>query len=191
MNKSDMTTTETIEASELAANHDVTETLVAVEPSNAKTAEELRLKAALDKTAKEAAELKRRLRAKQTEEEARAEEERAKQAAIEQELNELRKQSAVSGISKRLMGFLGDEALSTTVAEHLYGATDTDAAIDAIQKAWTMREKKLRMEYGKIPAPESGDGVPAITKEQLGSMSYSERAAFFAQYPDAYEKLKK
>lgn len=160
------------------------------EPPKNDSAELLRMKAALDKAAKEAADYKKQLRAKQTEEEARAEEERARQEAIEQELNELRKQSAVSGISKRVMGFLGDEALSTTVAEHLYGASDTDAALDAIQKAWTMREKKLRMEYGKIPAPESGDGTPSVSKEQLGSMTYTERAEFARKYPDLYEKLK-
>lgn len=161
-----------------------------VEPPKNDSAELLRMKAALDKAAKEAADYKKQLRAKQTEEEARAEEERARQEAIEQELNELRKQSAVSSISKRVMGFLGDETLSTTVAEYLYGAADTDAAVDAIQKAWAMREKKLRMEYGKIPAPESGDGTPSISKEQLSAMTYAERADFARKYPDLYEKLK-
>lgn len=162
---------------------------LAEQPKN-DSAELLRMKAALDKAAKEAADYKKQLRAKQTAEEARAEEERARQEAIEQELNELRKQSAVSSISKRVMGFLGDETLSTTVAEHLYGAADTDAALDAIQRAWTLREKKLRMEYGKIPAPESGDGTPSISKEQLSAMTYAERADFARKYPDLYEKLK-
>lgn len=162
-----------------------------VEPTKKDNAELLKMKAALDNATKEAAAYKKQLRAKQTEEEARAEEERARHEAIEQELNELRKQSAVSGISKRVMVFLGDEALSTTVAEHLYGAADTDAAIDAIQKAWTVREKKLRMEYGKIPAPESGDGSPSISKEQLSSMTYAERADFATRFPDLYEKLKR
>ena len=61
-----------------------------------------------------------------------------------------------------------DEQTATAIAELMYGAEDADAAIDAISKAWTAREKALRLEYGKIPAPGIGnsDGV-SLTKEEI------------------------
>ena len=92
--------------------------------------------------------------------------------------------------SKKAMSFLGDETTATSVAEYLYGAEDVDAALSVIQKAWTAKEKALRLEYGKIPAPGAGgaDG-PLITKEQLDAMSYVERVKFANEHPDEYNKL--
>lgn len=106
-----------------------------------------------DTFAKEAAENRKALRATKSAEEQRAEEEKERQEAIEAELKSLRKQSAMANISKKVLTFVGDEEVSNTVAEYLYGAEDIDAAITAINKAWVAKEKKLRMEYGKIPAP--------------------------------------
>lgn len=120
-------------------------------------AELARNKKALDNATKEAAEYKKTIRKNQSEEERRAEEERERQEAIENELKTLRKQSAVAVTAKKVMTFIADENAATTVAESLYGAEDIDAAVDEIQKAWTAHEKKLRMEYGKIPAPGAGN----------------------------------
>ena len=149
-----------------------------------------RTKAAMDKAAKEAAESKRMLRAKQTAEEAAAEAERERQEAIEKELADLRKEKAVANASKRVMTFVQDENVATGIAEALYGAADIDLAIDAIARAWTAREKALRIEFGKIPAPSVGgaDG-PTITKAQLDGMGYKDRLEFANAHPDEYNKL--
>lgn len=147
-------------------------------------------KAALDKATKEADDNKRALRARQTAEEAAAEAEQERQAAIEKELNELRKERAVANASKRVMAFVQDEATATSIAETLYGAADIDLAIDTISKAWTAKEKALRAEFGKIPAPSIGstDG-PTITKAQLDNMGYKDRLDFSQKHPDEYRKL--
>ena len=147
-------------------------------------------KAALDKATKEAAESKRALRAKQSAEEAASEEAKEAAEARDKELAELRKKFAVAEISKKVMGFLGDEPTASTVADYLYGAEDVDAALTAIQKAWTAKEKALRLEYGKIPAPGVGgaDG-PMLTKEQLDGMTYVQRVEFATKHPDEYAKL--
>ncbi len=135
-------------------------------------------KLAMDKAAKEAAEYKKQLRAKKSTEEQEAEEARERQEAMEQELNELRKKSAV-------------EAGADALAQALYGAEDPEAALDSIQKAWTAREKKLRLEYSKLPAPAGGDGTPSTTKEDLKNMNYRERVEFARKYPEAYQNLTK
>lgn len=149
-----------------------------------------KMKAALDKATKEAAENKRLLRAKQTAEEAAAETEKEQREAIEKELAELRKERAVANSSKRVMSFIPDENVATGIAEALYGATDIDLAIDMIAKAWVGKEKALRQEYGKIPAPGVGntDG-PTITKDQLDEMVYKDRLKFSVEHPDEYRKL--
>lgn len=153
-------------------------------------AELAKSKAALDKATKEAAENKRALRAKQSAEEIAAEEKRIADEARDKELNELRKRFAVAETSKKVMSFVGDETVSTTVAEYLYGAEDIDGAIDAISKAWIAREKKLRMEFGRLPAPGVGNTEGStVTKAQLDDMSYTERVKFATKNPDEYERL--
>lgn len=153
-------------------------------------AEMAKQKAALDKATKEAAESKRALRAKQSAEEAAAEEAKETAEAQAKELAELRKRFAVAETSKKAMAFLGDETAANSVAEYLYGAEDVDAALTAIQKAWTAKEKALRLEFGRIPAPGvgSGDGV-TVTKEQLDAMDYLQRVEFATKHPEDYEKL--
>lgn len=153
-------------------------------------AEMAKQKAALDKATKEAGDAKKALRAKQSEEEIAAEEKRAQDEARDKELAELRKKFAVAETSKKVMAFVGDEATANTVAEYLYGAEDVDAAIAAFNKAWTAREKALRLEYGKIPAPGvgSGEGV-TVTKEQLDAMTYLQRVKFANEHPTDYERL--
>lgn len=167
------------------------------ETASDESAEIKRLKAELakainknDALSKENAEQRKAIRAKQSEEEIAAEEKRLADEARDKELADLRKKFAVAEISKRVMGFVGDEATSSTVADYLYGAEDVDAALMAIQKAWTAKEKALRLEYGKIPAPGVGgsDG-PTITKEQLDGMSYVQRVEFARKNPDEYARL--
>ena len=160
-------------------------------PEIAKLRAELaKQKAALDKATKEAGDAKKALRAKQSAEEAAAEEAKEAAEARDKELAELRKRFAVAETSKKVMGFVGDEQTANSVAEYLYGAEDVDAALTAIQKAWTAKEKALRLEYGKIPAPGVGSGEgTTITKAQLDAMSYTERVGFANKYPDEYEKI--
>ena len=156
----------------------------------AKLKEELsKAKAAVTKATKEAAEYKRIARANQTAEEQRAAEEKERQEALEAELAEFRKKAAVAETAKRVLSFITDETAATSIAESLYGAEDVDAAIDAINKAWATREKKLRMEFGKIPAPGAGGDEPTITKEQFSNMTYKERMEIFKNHPSLYEKL--
>lgn len=143
-----------------------------------------------DTLAKENKEQKAQLRASKTAEEQKAEEEKEAREAIEKELTELRKERAVANHSKKVYTFIQDEAVSNEVAAHLYGAEDVDAAIDAISKAWTAREKALKLEYGKIAPPSTGAGDgPLLTKEQLDAMNYKDRATFAAQHPEEYNKL--
>ena len=153
-------------------------------------AEQAKLKSALDKATKEAAENRRALRARQTAEEQAAEDAKAQQEAIAKELAELRKEKAVATTSKRVFAFVQDENTSNSIAEALYGAEDVDLAIDTLQKAWVAKEKALRLEYGKIPAPGIGsaDG-PTITKAELDGMGYKDRLEFSRKYPEQYQKL--
>ena len=116
-----------------------------------------RYKAAMDKAAKETAEAKRQLRAKQSAEEIAAEEKKAADEKAAQEMDELRREVARNKAIKSVMGKLGtDEDTSGKIAEYLYGAEDVDAALTEIQRAWTAREKALKLEYGKVPPPGSG-----------------------------------
>lgn len=176
----DTTEVETVETEAGADNTELTKL----------KAELAKQKAALDKATSEAASMKKQLRAKQSAEEIAAEEKRVAEEAMQNELNTLRKRFAVAEMSKKVMGFVGDEAAATSVAEYLYGAEDADAALAALQKAWTAKEKALRLEYGKIPSPGVGgaDG-PTLTKEQLDGLSYMERIEFANKHPDEYNKL--
>lgn len=143
-----------------------------------------------DQLAKENAEQKKAIRAKQSAEEIAAEEQRLANEARDRELAELRKKFAVAETAKKVMGFVNDEAASTSIAEYMYGAEDADAAVDAFNKAWMAREKALRLEFGKIPAPGvGGTDAPTITREQLDAMTYTERAEFAMKYPDEYARL--
>lgn len=153
-------------------------------------AEMAKQKAALDKATQEAANYKKELRSRQSADEIAAEEKRIADEARDKELADLRKRFAVAEAAKKVMTFVGDENASTQIAEYLYGAEDADGAIDAFNKAWNAREKALRLEYGKIPAPGAGgsDG-PTITREQLDAMGYKDRVKFATEHPAAYDRL--
>ena len=136
-------------------------------------AEMAKQKAALDKATKEAGDYKKQLRAKQSAEEIAAEEAKVQQEALMQELETLRKEKAVAATTAKITPLIGDSEVAGQIAEYLYGAEDVDAALTALQKAWTAKEKALRLEFGKIPAPGAGasDG-PTITREQLDGMKF-------------------
>jgi len=153
-------------------------------------AEMAKQKAALDKATKEAGDYKKQLRAKQSAEEIAAEEAKVQQEALMQELETLRKEKAVAATTAKIAPLIGDSEAAGQIAEYLYGAEDVDAALTAIQKAWTAKEKALRLEFGKIPAPGAGasDG-PTITREQLDGMKFPERIKFMNEHRDEYEKL--
>ena len=163
------------------------------EPSvdvNKLRAELARMKAAMDKAAKEAGDAKKALRAKQTAEEAAAEAEKEQREAMEKELAELRKERNVAQTSKKVMAFIGDEEIATSIATNLYGAEDVEAALDAISKAWTAREKKLRIEYGKVPPPGTGASTgTGVTLEQFQGMTLADKSKFFTEHPDEYTRL--
>ena len=147
-------------------------------------------KAALDKATKEAAESKRALRAKQSAEEAAAEEAKEQQEALMKELETLRKERAVASTTAKIMPLVSDNAVAAQIAEYLYGAEDVESALASLQKAWTAKEKALRLEFGKIPAPGVGgtDG-PTMTREQLDAMKYQDRVKYKQMHPEDYNKL--
>ena len=153
-------------------------------------AELAKQKAALDKATKEAGDYRKQLRAKQSAEEVAAEEAKALQQSMQEELEQLRREKAVGLTTAKVMSFVGDNDTAAQIAEFLYGAEDADAAIDAFKKAWTIREKALRLEFGKIPAPGvGGAGGPTLTKEQLDGMTFTDRVKFANEHPDEYNKL--
>lgn len=153
-------------------------------------AEFARIKAANDKLSKENAEKTKQLREKQTAEEVASEEARALQQSMQEELEQLRKEKALAGITAKAVTFVGDDKAATELAGYLYGAENADAALAAIQKAWTAKEKALRLEYGKIPAPSVGGADGALmTKDQLDALTYSDRLKFANEHPEEYNRL--
>ena len=159
------TLTETTETTaEIGAEHTVQENQEPASQPDAANDEIAKLrielarqKEAINKATKEAADYKRALRAKQSEEEIAAEEKKATEEATKKEIEELRREVAREKTVKTIMSRLGtDEETSGKIAEYLYGAEDADAALTEMQRAWTAREKALRLEYGRIPAPGAG-----------------------------------
>ena len=189
----ELDTNKTVETSENPANPEQnTPETTQTDPAElaALKAELARQKAALDKATKEAGDYKKQLRAKQTAEEAAAEEAKTQQEALMKELETLRKERAVASTTAKVLPLVGDNAVAGQIAEYLYGADDVDSALAAIQKAWTAKEKALRLEFGKIPAPGVGgaDG-PTVTKAQLDAMTYVDRVKFANEHPEEYNKL--
>lgn len=127
-------------------------------------------KEAINKATKEAADYKRQLRAKQSEEEIAAEEKKAAEEAARKENEELKKELAKIRTVKTVMGKIGtDEEVSGRIADYLYGAEDAEAALTEIQRYIAAREKALRLEFGKIPAPGAGgvNGEDAETQKAI------------------------
>jgi len=142
---------------------------VSAELAKAK-ADYAKLKAALDKATKEAGDARKALRAKQTAEEIAAEEKKAQDEAQAKEIEELRREVARAKTVKNVMAKLGtDEEVSGKISEYLYGAEDIENALTEIQRAWTAKEKALRLEYGKVPPPGAGgaNGEDAKTQKAI------------------------
>ena len=122
-------------------------------------AEFAKQKAALDSATKEAGNYRKELRAKQTAEEIAAAEKKAAEEKAAQELDELRREVAKAKSVKTVMSKLGtDEEAAGKIAECLFGCENIEAALLEIQKVWAEKEKKLRLEFGKIPGPGAGNG---------------------------------
>lgn len=155
-------------------------------------AELAKQKNALDSATKEAANYKKQLRAKLSTEEQEAEAAKERQDAMEAELAELRKQSAIGAISKKVMTFIGDEKTADDVAESLYGAEDVDAAIDEFNKAWAAKEKALRLEFSKIPYPASGGDEDKSQKDVEEGRKFGKTRMAAMQSPrDGLARFKK
>ena len=153
------TVTETTEVNE--TNNPVPEGAEQAESKNDELlnlkADYAKLKAALDKASKEAGDYRKQLRAKQSEDEIAAEEKKANDEAIQKELEELRREVARAHTTKSVMAALGtDEDASGRLSEYLYGAENIDAALAELKKHWAAKEKALRLEFGRIPAPGIG-----------------------------------
>lgn len=135
-------------------------------------------KKAIDKATKEAADNKRALkekeqalRSRQTAEEIAAEEKKAQDEQTAKEIDELRREVARTKAVKSVMSKLGtDEETSGKIAEYLYGAEDVDNALMEIQRAWSAREKALKLEYGKVPPPGAG-GANGEDKETMEALA--------------------
>lgn len=116
-------------------------------------------KEATNKASKEAADRKRELRAKQTQEEIDAETKKEEAEKQAKELEELRRKVAKAESTKSVMAKLSvDEETAGQIAESLVGCENIENALLLIQKAWTAKEKQLRLEFGKIPGPGTGGG---------------------------------
>jgi len=114
-------------------------------------------KAAMDKALSETNSYKKQLRAKQTAEEIAAEEAKAAEEARTNELNELRKKFQVMEITKNVAVELGcGEDSSNKIAEFINGAEDANAVISEFKKILAAQEKKLRLEFGRVPPPGAG-----------------------------------
>lgn len=130
-------------------------------------AEMAKQKEAINNATKEAAKYKRELQSKKTQEEidADAKAEAAEKAA--KELEDLRKEVARAKSTKSVMAKLGvDEETAGTIAENLIGCENIDNALLLIQKAWTAKEKALRLEFGKIPGPGAGGSSEEDAEEK-------------------------
>lgn len=124
-------------------------------------------KTALDSATKEAGEYRRQLKAKMTQEEIDAEAKKEAEAKQAQELEELRKKVAKAENTKSVMSKLGvTEDDAGQIAESLIGCENIENALLLIQKAWTAKEKALRLEFGKIPGPGAGGSSEEDAEEK-------------------------
>lgn len=124
-------------------------------------------KSALDAATSEAGKYRKELKSKMTQEQiAESEKQEAAEKAAK-ELADLRKEVAKGKTIKSVMGKLGiGEEDAGELAEHLYGAENIETALLLIQKAWTAKEKALRLEFGKVPPPGAGGANGEDAEEQ-------------------------
>lgn len=121
-------------------------------------AENGKQKAALDKATHEAAETRKELKKRQTQEEIDADAKREEDEKRQQRVEELERKVARAENTKAIMGKLGiGEDDAGQIAESLRGCENLDNALLLIQKAWTAKEKSLRIEFGKLTPPGAGN----------------------------------
>jgi len=114
-------------------------------------------KQALDAATSEAAKYKKELRTKQTQEEIDAANKKEAEEKAAARLAELEKEVAKAKSTKSVMANLNvDETAADKIAESLVGCENIDNALLLIKQAWDAKEKALRQEFGKIPAPGAG-----------------------------------
>lgn len=144
-------TEDTISKAETQPIEQETEPETKTDSDNDKTKKQMaELQRKLAQVTKDAEFYKKELRKTKSAEEQRSEDERERQEQIQAELDTLRKQAAVASHSKKVFAFVGNEEVANNIAEYLVGAADVDGAIDELNKAWREKEKKLKLEYGKI-----------------------------------------
>ena len=123
-----------------------------------------KMKSALDKATHEASENKKalneannKLKAKMTQEEIDAAQKKEAEEKAAAHLAELEKKVAKAENTKSVMAKLAvDENTAGDIAESLNGCENVENVLLLIQKAWTEKEKALKLEYGKLPGPGTG-----------------------------------
>lgn len=132
-------------------------------------------KSALDAATSEAGKYRKELKSKMTQEQiAESEKQEAAEKAAK-ELADLRKEVAKGKTVKSVMGKLGiGEEDAGELSEHLYGAENIETALLLIQKAWTAKEKALRLEFGKVPPPGAG-GANGEDAEEMRALEMAKR----------------
>ena len=124
-------------------------------------------KEALNKATKEAGDYRKQLQAKMTQEEIDAQNKKAAEEKAAEELEELRKKVAKAENTKSVMSKLGlKEEDAGAIAESMVGCENIENALLLIQKAWTAKEKALRLEFGKIPGPGAGGSSEEDAEEK-------------------------
>lgn len=135
----------------------------------------LKQKNALDKATSEAGDLRKELRSKLTQEEIDAQSKKEAEEKAAKELEELRREVARAKSTKSVMSKLAlDEDAAGKIAECMAGCEDIENALLLIQKAWTAKEKALRLEYGKIPGP-GGAGSGEEDAEEKAALEIARR----------------
>lgn len=151
-----------------------------------------KLKDALNKASSEAANYKKQLREKQSESE-RLEAER-KEADLKKDelLKTLMRDKTVSEHKASFLSVGYDNELASKSAEALADGNFAEI-FNGFKSFVESRDKSIRAELLKsTPSPVGGsDGKGVISKEQFAKMNYSERAKFYADYPDLYKEYTK
>ena len=133
-----------------------------------------KMKNALDKATHEAGdnkkalnEAQKQLKAKMTQEEIDAANKKEAEEKRDKELEDLRKKVAKAENTKSVMGKLSvDEETAGKIAESMIGCENIENALLLIQQAWTVKEKALRIEFGKIPGPGQGGSSEEDAEEK-------------------------
>ena len=124
-------------------------------------------KAALDKATKEAGDAKKALKAKMTQEEIDAANKQEADEKAAQHVAELERKVARIEATKSVMSNLGvNEETAGNIAESLVGCENVENALLLIKQAWDVKEKALRVEYGKVPPPGAGGGSEDREKQE-------------------------